>query len=108
MFDGGGSLRDGSGKVLARDGEPGQGVFDVPARGRWYELTASAHRDTPERTLGTHVTDTLRFRSEHTGGERPLPLLDTRFDMAGLDGDNSVPENRKFTFGLLKGAAMFR
>ncbi|MET7552058.1 S8 family peptidase [Streptomyces sp. NPDC005479] len=93
-------LRDGSGKVLARNDEPGQGVFDVPARGRWYELTSSGHRDTAEWTLGTHVTDTWRFRSEHTGGERPLPLLDTRFDMAGLDGDNSVPEDREFTFGL--------
>ncbi|MFD7447036.1 S8 family serine peptidase [Streptomyces sp. NPDC059909] len=93
-------LRDGSGKVLARNDEPGRGVFDVPARGQWYELTSSAHRDTYEWKLGTHVTDTWRFRSEHTGGERPLPLLDTRYDMAGLDGDNSAPENRAFTFGL--------
>ncbi|WP_351224450.1 S8 family serine peptidase [Streptomyces sp. NPDC002133] len=93
-------LRDGSGRVLARNDEPGQAVFDVPARGQWYELTSSAHRDHAEWTLGTRVTDTWRFRSEHTGGERPLPLLDTRYDMAGLDGDNSVPEDREFTFGL--------
>ncbi|WP_328726969.1 S8 family peptidase [Streptomyces sp. NBC_00259] len=93
-------LRDGSGTVLDRNDEPGQGVFDVPGRGQWYELTSTAHRDHPEWTLGTHVTDTWRFRSEHTREERPLPLLDTRYDMAGLDGDNSVPEDRVFTFGL--------
>ncbi|MGW2559472.1 S8 family peptidase [Streptomyces sp. NPDC001514] len=93
-------LRDGSGKVLDRNDQPGQGVFDVPGRGQWYELTSSAHRDNAEWTLGTRVTDTWRFRSGHTGGEQPLPLLDTRYDMAGLDGDNSVREDREFTFGL--------
>lgn len=93
-------LRDGSGKVLARNDQPGQGVFDVPARGQWYELTSSAHRDAAEWRLGARVTDSWRFRSEHTGGERPLPLLDTRYDMAGLDGDNSVPQGEEFTFGL--------
>lgn len=92
-------LSDGSGKVIARNDEPGQGVFDVPARGQWYELTSSAHHESPEWKLGTHITDTWRFRSEHTGGERPLPLLDTRYDMAGLDGDNSVPAGRE-SFGL--------
>ncbi|MGW2347410.1 S8 family serine peptidase [Actinacidiphila glaucinigra] len=93
-------LLDGSGKVIARNDEPGQGVFDVPARGQWYELTSSAHHESPEWKLGTHIKDTWRFRSEHTGGERALPLLDTRYDMAGLDGDNSVPAGREFTFGL--------
>ncbi|WP_392873567.1 S8 family serine peptidase [Streptomyces sp. LN499] len=93
-------LRDASGRVLDRNDVPGQGVFDVPTRGQWYELTSSAHRDAAEWSLGTHVTDTWRFRSERTGGERPLPLLDTRYDMAGLDGDNSVPEEAEFTFGL--------
>lgn len=63
-------------------------------------MTSSAHHDSPEWKLGTRITDTWRFRSEHTGDERPLPLLDTRYDMAGLDGDNSVAENREFTFGL--------
>ncbi|UUN25022.1 S8 family peptidase [Streptomyces sp. FIT100] len=93
-------LRDGSGTVLDRNDQPGQGVFDVPGRGQWYELTSSAHRDNAEWSLGTKVTDVWRFRSEHTSRERPLALLDTRYDMAGLDGDNSVPEDRAFTFGL--------
>ncbi|MFD6970020.1 hypothetical protein, partial [Streptomyces sp. NPDC059949] len=93
-------LRDGSGKVVARNGEPGRGVFDVPTRGQWYELATSAHRDSAEWPLGTHVSATWRFRSEHTDGERPLSLLDTRYDMGGLDGDNSAQENRAFTFGL--------
>ncbi|WP_432042048.1 S8 family serine peptidase [Streptomyces cadmiisoli] len=93
-------LRDGSGRVLARNDEPGQGVFDVPARGQWYELTSTAHRDHSDWSLGTHVSDTWRFRSEHTTGERPLALLDTRYDMGGLDGDNSVPADRAYTFGL--------
>ncbi|MEU6946486.1 S8 family serine peptidase [Streptomyces sp. NPDC046316] len=93
-------LREDSGRVVARNDEPGQGMFDVPRRGQWYELTSTAHRDHPDWSLGTHVTDVWRFRSEHTAGESPLPLLDTRYDMAGLDGDNSTPEGREFTFGL--------
>ncbi|GGT42518.1 peptidase [Streptomyces chromofuscus] len=93
-------LRDGSGRVIARNDEPGQGVFDVPARGQWYELASTAHRDHSDWSLGTHVTDVWRFRSEHTSSERPLALIDTRYDMAGLDGDNSVSVGRPFTFGL--------
>ncbi|MGW1543031.1 S8 family serine peptidase [Streptomyces sp. NPDC002309] len=93
-------LRDSSGRTVGRNDEPGQGVFDVPGRGQWYELTSTAHRDHPDWSLGTHVTDVWRFRSERTSEERPLPLLDTRYDMAGLDGDNSAPEDREFTFGL--------
>ncbi|WP_329124828.1 S8 family peptidase [Streptomyces sp. NBC_01353] len=93
-------LREDSGRLVARNDQPGQGTFDVPRRGQWYELTSTAHRDHPDWSLGTHVTDVWRFRSEHTAGESPLPLLDTRYDMAALDGDNSAPEEREFTFGL--------
>ncbi len=98
---GGTVLRDAaSGTVVGRNDQPGQGVFDVPSKARWYELTATARRDSPEWPLATEVSDVWRFRSAHTRGESALPLLDTRYEVPGLDGDNSVPEGREFGFDL--------
>lgn len=93
-------LRDEEGKVLARNDVGGRGVFDVPARTRWYELSSTTTRAGSMWELGTTVQDTWRFRSGRTDGGRPLGLLDTRYDMSGLDGDNSVTAGREFTLGV--------
>ncbi|MFD6892630.1 hypothetical protein [Streptomyces sp. NPDC059957] len=42
----------------------------------------------------------MMFRSGRTDREQPLDLLDTRYDMSGLDGDNSVAAGKEFAFGV--------
>lgn len=94
-------LRDASGTVVGRNDSGGRGVFDVPARSGVYALTSTAARpDLYEWGLGTRISDTWRFRTGHTSGERALPLLDTRYDLSKLDGDNSVSAELPFTFGV--------
>ncbi|MDG4863753.1 S8 family peptidase [Streptomyces sp. T-3] len=93
-------LRTASGELVGRNDSGGRGVFDVPARSGSYELTSTVRRESSSWELGTQVSDTWRFRSGRTSSERALGLLDTRYDMAGLDGDNSVGVSRPLEFGV--------
>ncbi|SDK98650.1 S8 family peptidase [Streptomyces indicus] len=93
-------LRNSKGELVGRNGFGGRGSFDVPARSDRYTLTASAQREDSSWYLGTSVSDTWTFRSGHTASSRALPLLDVRYDMAVLDGDNSFAAERPFSFGV--------
>ncbi|MBC9718068.1 S8 family serine peptidase [Streptomyces sp. TRM66268-LWL] len=93
-------LRDSDGELVGRNGYGGRGLFDLPAQSDWYTLSATAERDDPSWYLGTKVGDTWKFRSGRTSSSQALPLLDVRYDVAGLDGDNSVAVGEEFGFGV--------
>ncbi|WP_199548107.1 S8 family peptidase [Streptomyces sp. N35] len=93
-------LRDSDGDLVGRNGYGGRGLFDLPARSDRYTLTATAERDDPSWFLGTKVSDTWTFRSGRTASSRAVPLLDVRYDMSAMDGDNSFAAERPFGFGV--------
>ncbi len=93
-------LRDSSGKLVGRNDYGGRGLFDLPGRSDLYTLSASAERQDSSWFLGTKVSDSWTFRSGRTASSRALPLLDVRYDVARLDGDNSVAAGREFGLGL--------
>ncbi|MFI6944350.1 S8 family peptidase [Streptomyces sp. NPDC050418] len=93
-------LRTSGGELIGRNGFGGRGAFDLPARPGWYTLSASATREDSSWYMGHSVRDTWKFRSGRTASSRAVALLDVRYDMAGLDGDNSVAPGRPFTFGV--------
>ncbi|MEU3166677.1 hypothetical protein [Streptosporangium sp. NPDC006930] len=89
--------------ALYRDGalvgeEPSTwGEFTVPAGAADYRLVTESERGAPA-TLSTRTSTAWTFRSEHVGGESPLPLPISVIGFSpALDAHNSAPGGRTYS-----------
>ncbi|MER6826401.1 S8 family serine peptidase [Streptosporangium sp. NPDC000563] len=93
--------------ALYRDGvlvgeEPSTwGEFTVPAGAADYRLVMESERGAPA-TLSTRTSTAWTFRSQHVGGESPLPLPISVVGFSpALDAHNSAPGGRTYSVPVI-------